>query len=298
VGAILEIKGITKYFGRICAVDDLSFSVNKGEVFGILGPNGSGKTTTLAIVMGLVNPMKGTYSWFGGDIPSDISRKKIGTLIEVPYFYPYLTLSDNLKIISRIKDIPFDDIDRVLKTVNLYNRKQSKYRTLSLGMQQRMAIASVLLGDPEVLVLDEPTNGVDPKGIADIRDVITGESEKGKTIIMASHILAEVEKVCTNVAVLKEGKLLAEAPVSELPGKEVKLLLSSEDNERLQEELSRSGIVKTTIPGDDHVLATLNDGVTPLQVNRFLVQKGIVVSRLEEKKITLESQFLELVKES
>lgn len=296
MGAILEIKGITKYFGRICAVDSLSFSVNRGEVFGILGPNGSGKTTTLAIVMGLVNPLKGTYSWFGGDIPSDVSRKKIGTLIEVPYFYPYLTLTDNLKIIARIRDISFDDIDRVLKTVNLYHRKNSKYRTLSLGMQQRIAIASVLLGDPEVLVLDEPTNGLDPKGIADIRDIIISEREKGKTIIMASHILAEVEKVCTNVAVLKEGKLLAESPVSELPGNELKLLLSSEDNERLQEELSRSGIVKTAILDGDHVMATLNEGITPLQVNRYLVQQGIVVSRLEEKKSTLESQFLELVK--
>ncbi len=297
MGAILEVNAIKKYFGRICAVDGLSFRVNRGEVYGILGPNGSGKTTTLAIVMGLINSQDGKYSWFGGRIPpAEARKKKIGALIEVPYFYPYLNLEDNLKIIAKIKNILPGGIDRVLKSVNLHHRKNTGFKTLSLGMKQRMAIASVLLGDPEVLVLDEPANGMDPQGIAEIREIIINEREKGKTIIMASHILAEVEKVCTHVAVLKDGKLLAECPVTELPGKETKVLLASEDNNKLYQVLISSAIAKNVTPGEEFVTAILKEGITTAKVNRYLMQQGIVLSRLEEKKISLESHFLELVK--
>ncbi|MFH2095803.1 MAG: ATP-binding cassette domain-containing protein, partial [Bacteroidota bacterium] len=216
-GTILHIDNLSKSYGHIKAVQNLALSIDRGNVFGILGPNGSGKTTTLSIVLGIVRPDAGHFTWFEG-VDLREAKKRTGSLVETPNFYPYLSGEQNLKIVCDIRQVPYKDIDRVLKIVNLHQRGRSKYFTYSYGMKQRLALASLLLGDPEVLILDEPTNGLDPEGIAEVRRIISAEAEKGKTVIMASHILDEVEKVCSHVAILKKGELVSCGRVSELLG--------------------------------------------------------------------------------
>ena len=293
---ILEIRHLTKHYGRIKAVHNLNMDVKRGEVFGILGPNGSGKTTTLSIIMGVIHQQSGTFSWFGNSSGGSGWKKSVGSLIEVPNFYPYLSLFNNLKIIAKIKEVPENDIDRVLKITNLYKRRNYSYSTLSLGMKQRLAMASVLLGDPEVMVLDEPTNGLDPEGIAEVRAIIQGEAEKGKTVILASHILAEVEKVCTHVAVLKEGELLASGRVDELLGGDQAFMISAPDAGRLEELLVRAGIAKTIDKKGDDLVITCDGSVSASDLNQFAFKHDIVLSKLLAVKKSLESQFLELVK--
>ena len=202
--AILTVENISKNYGNIKALKGVSFSVPAGCVYGILGPNGSGKTTLLGIIMNVLKATGGSYKLFDENA-TDAHRKKIGTLLETPNFYHYLSAVQNLKISAAIKGHGEDDIDNVLHTVDLFKRKDSPFSTFSLGMKQRLAIGAALLGDPDVLVFDEPTNGLDPVGIAEIRSLIKELSAKGKTIIMASHLLDEVEKVCTHVAILKQG---------------------------------------------------------------------------------------------
>lgn len=292
---VLQINNLHKNYGRIRAVDGISFQVNKGEVFGILGPNGSGKTTTLSIITGIIEQNNGDFNWFGK--PADkYARKKIGSLIEVPNFYPYLSLERNLIIVADIKEVDHSDIDRVLKVVNLFERKNSRFDTLSLGMKQRLALAAVLLGDPEVLVLDEPTNGLDPEGIAEVREVIKGEALKGKTIILASHILDEVEKVCSHVAVLKKGKTLAYGKVDELLNNDDLLYLEADDMNSLHSELQDCNFVKTLKQEPKQLIVTLNDGFKSADLNKYLFAKNVVLSRLDVRKTSLEMQFLELVK--
>lgn len=293
---ILEIKQLTKHYGRIKAVHNLTLEVEKGQVFGILGPNGSGKTTTLSIIMGVVHQQSGSFSWFGNPESDAGLKRDVGSLIEVPNFYPYLSLFNNLKIVAEIKQVPVTDIDRVLKITNLYSRKHSSYSTLSLGMKQRLAMASVLLGDPEVMVLDEPTNGLDPEGIAEVRNIITGEAVKGKTVILASHILAEVEKVCSHVAVLKGGELLATGRVDQLLGGDQVFLISAPDIRRLEEPLIRAGMLKSAEMKGDDLLITCDPSTSPAELNKFAFDNGIVLSKILPVKKSLESQFLELVK--
>ncbi len=292
---ILEINQLDKSFGSVHAVNDLSFCITKGQVFGILGPNGSGKTTTLAMVLGIIRPDFGTYRWFGEpDKPS--LHRNIGALIETPNFYPYLNLVRNLSLVCQIKEIAPSEIDRVLKVVSLYDRRYSKFQTLSYGMKQRLVLASVLLGDPQVLVLDEPANGLDPEGIAEVREIIRKEAEKGKTIIMASHILDEVEKVCTHVAVLKNGKLLASGKVGELLKGQALLIIASPDTEKLKVFLDmHTPAFNYTMEKDSFIIELSNDVDLP-SLSRELLENGIVVSKMEEKKQSLEEQFLELVK--
>src|SRR6187431_1533320 len=213
--AILTVNNLQKNYGKIRALNGISFSVPEGSVFGILGPNGSGKTTLLGIIMNILKPTGGSYELFDQE-PTDDHRKQIGTLLETPNFYHYLSAVRNLKIAAAIKGRGHDDIDHVLEVVNLTHRKNSAFSTYSLGMKQRLAIGSALLGNPDVLVFDEPTNGLDPVGIAEIRSLIKKLNREGKTIIMASHLLDEVEKVCTHVAVLLKGTLLTHGHVDEI----------------------------------------------------------------------------------
>ena len=292
---ILEINNLSKSYGKIQAIKELSLSVQEGMVYGILGPNGSGKTTTLSIITGILKPHAGSYRWFE-QTPANWLNRKIGSLIEVPYFYPYLSLFNNLKIHSLIKDVPYEDIDRVLKITGLLERKGSRFDTLSLGMKQRLALASVLLGDPEVLVLDEPANGLDPEGIAEVRNIINMEADKGKTIILASHILDEVEKVCSHVGVLKWGKLIASGKVNELLREDDTLIICSENMRALHELLVRAGFVKTIDTGENEMTLTLAEGKTAAELNTFAFKNGFTLSRLGIKKQSLESQFLELVR--
>src|SRR6185503_10390298 len=212
---ILTIENLSKSYGKIDALKKVSFSVPGGSVFGILGPNGSGKTTMLGTIMDILKPTSGTYKLFD-EVPTELHRRRIGTLLETPNFYHYLSGVKNLEIAAEIKQHGKEDISRVLDMVDLTKRKDSKFSTYSLGMKQRLAIASCLLGDPKVLVFDEPTNGLDPVGIAEIRELIISIAAEGKTIIMASHLLDEVEKVCTHVGILKMGDLLAAGKVDEV----------------------------------------------------------------------------------
>jgi ABC-2 type transport system ATP-binding protein len=201
VSIILALNNITKFYGKIRALDHVSFEVPEGSVFGILGPNGSGKTTLLGIVTDVLKATEGSYSWFG-ETPSEKQRRQLGTLLETPNFYHYLSAQRNLQIAAAIKEKPADDIPRVLDLVRLTERRHSRFNTYSLGMKQRLAIASCLLGNPPVLVFDEPTNGLDPAGIAEIRQMIRLLAKEGKTIILASHLLDEVEKVCSHVFIV------------------------------------------------------------------------------------------------
>jgi ABC-type multidrug transport system ATPase subunit len=292
---ILQTHNLSKHYGPIRAINELTFSVAAGNVFGILGPNGSGKTTTLAIITGVIHADKGEYSWFS-QYPAAALRKKIGSLIEIPNFYPYLSLAANLRICALIKNAVPSEIERVLKITGLNDRKDSKYNTLSLGMKQRLALASVLIGDPEVLVLDEPANGLDPEGIAEVRNIILREAERNKTIILASHILDEVEKVCTHVAVLKEGEVIAAGRVHELLAAEDLVILSTENIAGLEEEIVRSGMTVSVNRENDDLIIILKKEYKARDINDFSYRKGYVLSSLYTRKRSLESQFLELVK--
>lgn len=294
--AVLSIKNLTKHFGRIKAVNNLSLEVKAGQVFGMLGPNGSGKTTTLGMLMGVVNPTAGEFSWFG-EPPTHEIRKKIGAVLEHPIFYPYLSGQKNLELNAMIKQCPVANIPKVLELVELAERKDDKYKTYSLGMKQRLAIASALLNDPTVLILDEPTNGLDPMGIAEIRELIKKIAANGKTIILASHLLDEVQKVCTHFAVLKRGTLVHIGPVDDV-GKGEETVEVSADVENLNELLlafaGTSSIDREN--GSYHVV--MREGFHSRDLNKFLFDKGVVASHLLTKKKTLEKQFIEILASS
>ncbi len=291
---ILVTRNLSKKYGRITAIDDLSIHVGQGSVYGLLGPNGSGKTTTLAIITGIIGQDKGEYSWFGKK-PASSVRKKTGALVEVPGFYPYLSLSNNLRIISTIKDIPEKDIDRVLDITRLSSRRNSRYDTLSLGMKQRLALAAVLLGNPEILVLDEPANGLDPEGIAEVREIIRMEATNRKTIILASHILDEVEKVCSHAGILKEGRIIAEGRVNELLQGEAQVVLNTDQPEKFLGIIEEAGLAKSFAVKDKQITLILRKDCGPADLNRIAFENGIVLSGLVHRKRSLESQFLELV---
>lgn len=291
--AVLTINNLTKNFGRLCAVNNLNLAVSRGQVFGMLGPNGSGKTTTLGMLMGVINPTSGDYSWMG-ERPSHHIRKKIGAVLEHPIFYPYLSGQKNLEVMAMIKQAPIANIPRVLELVELADRKDDKYKTYSLGMKQRLAIASALLGDPVVLILDEPTNGLDPMGIAEIRGLIRRISTDGKTIILASHLLDEVQKVCTHFAVLRKGTLIHTGPIDDVGrGSEVV---------EVNAEVSDLQGLLTGFPGlammrreNGYVEVTMKEGFRSGDLNRFLFDQGVSASHLVTKKKNLEQQFLEIL---
>jgi ABC-2 type transport system ATP-binding protein len=296
VEKILEINDLSKHFGRLRAVQNLTLQVEKGNVYGLLGPNGSGKTTTLALIMGLLQPKSGNYTWFNGRLSREEWNRQIGSLIEVPNFYPYLSLVENLKVVCLIKKVSFSDIDRVLGIAGLLERKKSRFDTLSLGMKQRLGLAAAMLGNPDVLVLDEPTNGLDPEGIREVREIILKLAGEGKTILLASHILAEVEKVCTHVAILKQGELVTSGRVGELLRDELTIVVSSDDEEKLYELLVRSGEYSEIVRKDKQLHVTVPAGTSPGEINRFAFENGIVLNKLEVMKRSLESEFMELVK--
>jgi len=293
---VLSISGLHKNYGKINAVNDLSLNVERGSVYGILGPNGSGKTTTLGIILGVVNANGGSYQWFG-NVNSKNDRKRIGSILEQPIFYPYLTAEKNLQIVASIKGHDYSDIARVLEIVELTARKDSKFKTFSYGMKQRLAIAAALLGSPEVLIFDEPTNGLDPKGIAEIRELIIKIAKEGITILLASHLLDEVQKTCSHVAVLKSGKKLYEGSVNDVLNLSDTIEVSSQHLPLLEQTISGFDLVKNIEKTDDLLLVSLKENKTAADLNEFLVNKGIVVSHLALRKKSLEQQFLELLSE-
>ena len=292
---VLTTSRLTKHYGSIKAVHELSFEVPEESIYGILGPNGSGKTTTLGILLGVINEDRGTFKWFGEEA-SSANRQQIGAILETPNFYPYLSGANNLKVTAKIKGVPFSDIDRVLKIAGLFERKNSKFKTYSLGMKQRLAIAAAMLGDPRVLVFDEPTNGLDPQGIAEVRETIIALGKSGKTILLASHMLDEVEKVCSHVGVLKNGELLASGAVDDILAQGNSVEIASDDLPLLEQILKQHPEIKSVKRAKTKVTIKLSDKTNTADLNKFLFEKGVTLSHLVEKKQTLESQFLELTK--
>ncbi|MFI5171761.1 MAG: ABC transporter ATP-binding protein [Chitinophagales bacterium] len=293
---ILSTTQLKKHYGPIKAVNGLDLNIKKGAVYGILGPNGSGKTTTLGMILGIIHPSDGNYSWFGnGD--KDENRKKIGALLEQPNFYPYLSGEENLKVVAKIKGVSEKRIDETLASVNLLDRKKSAAKTYSLGMRQRLALASALLGDPEVLVLDEPTNGLDPQGIAEVRDFINSQAAGGRTILLASHILDEVEKVCTHVSVIKKGNLLVEGTVAELIKGEDQLEVAAEEIEKLISSLNNFQGINKLERENNIVLLNVEPTFSAAALNKYLHEQNIHVYHLQARKKRLEEQFLELTAE-
>lgn len=295
---ILEINQLHKTYGALTAVDHISFKIKKGHVYGILGPNGSGKSTTLGMVLNVVNPTSGEYKWFEGSTSNHDALKRIGAIIERPNFYPSMSAIQNLELVCKIKNIDKSKIEEKLAVVDLLDRRHSKFSTYSLGMKQRLAIASALLNDPEILILDEPTNGLDPQGIRQIRDIIQKIASNGTTILLASHLLDEVEKVCTDVIVLRLGKMLYAGPVDEMNRNHGSIFIDASDRTALHSFLKNKPYAGTITTHDDGLEVKLYEPVDNAQINKDAFDSGIVLSKLVHKKQSLEDQFIELTNQN
>jgi ABC-2 type transport system ATP-binding protein len=291
---ILSISNLHKNYGKVHAVNNVSLEIQKGNVYGILGPNGSGKSTTLGIVLNVVNKTSGEFAWFGGKVETHEALKKVGAIIERPNFYPYMTAQENLKLVCDIKGISYQKILEKLIVVGLEERKDSKFSTFSLGMKQRLAIASALLNDPEILILDEPTNGLDPQGIHQIRDIIKKIASQGTTILLASHLLDEVEKVCSHVLVLRKGQILYSGLVDQMSKNKNFIELQSDDNLQLLAVLQKHPKAELVQIAEDKVQFYTTEVVKPSEINKFLTENNVFVSHLQLRKNSLEEQFLEL----
>ena len=293
---ILQTEKLTKKYRRLTALNQLDFHIEKGMVFGLLGPNGSGKTTTLGMLLSVLTPTSGSFQWFQ-EPPSAKSRKKIGAILEIPCFLPYMTAAQNLKVIAKIKECPVASIDRTLKQVGLYERRNDPFKTYSLGMKQRLAIGAALLADPPVLILDEPTNGLDPQGIVEIRELIQEIAQSGKTIILASHLLDEVQKVCTDFMVLRKGEKLFQGSVKEALQEQITIEVAAKNMEALQTALSDyQGIRKLKRKGHLFII-TPRKGTDTNTLSEYLFEKNIILSHLLQKDGSLEKQFLNLLSE-
>lgn len=291
---ILSIKNLDKKYGKIHAVKNLSFDIQKGNVYGILGPNGSGKSTTLGIVLNVVNKTSGSFSWFGGKLETHDALKKVGAIIERPNFYPYMTAKENLELVCKIKSINYKKVEEKLEIVGLSDRKNSKFKTFSLGMKQRLAIASALLNDPEILILDEPTNGLDPQGIHQIRDIIKQIANQGTTILLASHLLDEVEKVCSHVLVLRYGEMLYNGTVEGMTNKSGYFEMVCSDNTLLKKIIIEIFETEKIDDQDGKVIVYFKETISGEKINKNLSEKGVFLSHLVNKKVSLEEQFLKL----
>lgn len=295
---ILTIKNLNKSFGKIHAVKNLSLQITKGNVYGILGPNGSGKSTTLGIVLNVVNKTSGDFSWFDGKLSTHEALKKVGAIIERPNFYPYMTAYENLALVCKIKNIDFSKIDEKLELVGLSERKNSKFRTFSLGMKQRMAIASALLNDPEILILDEPTNGLDPQGIHQIRDLVKKIASNGTTILIASHLLDEIEKICSHVLILRKGEMLYQGTVNGMRSTADFFELKAENPELLMNTLMKHPSVNSVETPNDKTLVYLKEPISAQELNAFLFQNNIVLEHLVKRNNSLEEEFIKLISNS
>jgi len=291
--SVLQINGLTKHYGPITALDNLNLTIEAGNIYGLLGPNGSGKTTTLGIILGILAQTSGNFEWFGGAY-GDKYRMRIGAILETPNFYPYLNAKRNLQIIQDIKHSHDDDIDYLLESVNLAHRKKSKFRAYSLGMKQRLAIAATLIGKPDVVIFDEPTNGLDPEGIAEVRKILKNVAEPGKTVIMASHLLDEVEKICSHVAIIKEGRLLATGPVGSILSNDVTVEVSAPDIQVLTNLISQIDWIHTIKKEKNIIEFQMPEDHTAQEINTIAYNNGIVLNHLVCRKRKLEEEFLEI----
>lgn len=292
---VLSIENLSKNYGSLRALDKLNLTVERGQIMGILGPNGSGKTTTLGIILGILKSNGGSFEWFDGKLGKNY-RLNIGSILETPNFFPYLDADDNLEIVRQIKKVEDRNFDELLELVKLSGRRKSKFKTYSLGMKQRLAIAATMIGDPDVVIFDEPTNGLDPQGISEVRSTLMKIAERGKTVIMASHILAEVEKICSHVAIIKNGKLLATGPVGAILSTDIFLELWSQDVEKLMAFLRSNQMIKRIDLKDNMVECTASNELDIAELNASAFKAGIQLSHLVSRKRKLEEEFLEITR--
>jgi ABC-2 type transport system ATP-binding protein len=295
VSAVIETEQLTKRFRKTTAVDGLSIAVEPGQVFGFLGPNGSGKTTTIGMLTGIIRPTAGSFRLFGAATHREqvAARRRMGATLEQPNFYPYLTGRDNLRIVANVKGCGSKDMDEVLDVVGLTARQKDQFKTYSLGMKQRLALAATMLGDPELIILDEPANGLDPEGMREIRDIIARLADRGKTIFLSSHLLWEVERTCTHVAILKKGRILRLGSVAEITAGTVLAELRAADTARLHEIVKELPDLLAARVEDDTVIIELqDDDLAP--VNRFVAERGVSLSHLALRQRSLEDVFMEL----
>lgn len=292
---ILQVSELTKKFGRLTAVNHLSFKIQKGRVYGLLGPNGSGKSTTLGMILNVVNKTAGQFEWFEGQLTTAEALKRIGAIIERPNFYPYMSAYQNLELVCKIKEIPTDTIAEKLDLVGLSDRQQDKFKTYSLGMKQRLAIASALLNNPEMLILDEPTNGLDPKGIHEIRSIIKTIAAQGTTIILASHLLDEVEKVCDYVIILQKGQKIFEGNVADMSIQNNWYEIEADNLKRLEELLQEYSEVKSVkIQGKRIKVLPRNKDLSGKDLNKYLAGNNLYVDSIVKKQPRLEDEFLKI----
>lgn len=292
---LLTVKNLAKNYGPLAALDGLDLTVEAGQVFGLLGPNGSGKTTLLAILLDVIHPSSGSFTWFDGREGPHV-RKRIGALLETPNFYPYLNADQNLSIVASIKGMSNPSLDSLLDLVQLKDRRRSPYKTYSLGMKQRLALAACLVGDPDVLILDEPTNGLDPEGMVEMRHIIQKIAAQGKTIILASHILDEVEKICSHVAIIKKGKLLAAGAIGSILSDQPTVEVGAADMEKLFQFVSSCFLVKKVSRSDNRLILELAPGRNPAELNQLAFEHGIALNHLVLKRQSLEVEFLEITR--
>jgi ABC-2 type transport system ATP-binding protein len=293
---VLRTAGLTKYFGTLGAVKNLNLELRKGEVFGFLGPNGAGKSTTVGMLLGLIEPTAGDIEIFGLKFKENrwSILRRIGAIIEEPSFYPYLSGWDNLEALSiAIGDVPKDKIKEVLERVNLFDRSKDRYQTYSMGMKQRLGIAAALLRDPELIILDEPTNGLDPAGTKEIRDLIPQLAHENRAVFLCSHLLHEVELVCDRVAIIKKGTMIASAPVRELVTTGHVLQIKVEEPTGAAEILKGLPWIKSVkIENGYLVVDAPKDSGS--RINQVLAEKNIFASELVNRVASLEDVFLEL----
>ncbi len=293
--SVIETSGLTKHYRRQLAVDGISFNVERGQVFGFLGPNGSGKTTTIGMLLGIITPTAGEIRLFGltGRHGLHQARQRIGATLENPNFYPYLSGLDNLRIVANVKRVGRESIDEALEIVRLRDRARDRYQTYSLGMKQRLAIAATILGDPELIILDEPANGLDPEGMREIREIIGTLADRGKTIFLSSHLLWEVERTCSHVAIIQKGRIIRHGSVRDITSGNITVEIRGDDVDTLLAAASDYPAAVRTARGEDAVLVELADGDTAA-LNAFLAGRGIFVSHLAPRKRSLEDAFMEL----
>jgi ABC-2 type transport system ATP-binding protein len=290
---VLETNELSKRYGSIKAVNHLSLQIKEGQILGILGPNGSGKTTFLGMVLDIIKKDSGDYTWFEGK-HGENARKKLGALLETPNFYPYKNAVDNLKIIAHIKKVKNPRIDELLEIVNLAHRKTSPFQTYSLGMKQRLGIAGAMIGDPDVLIFDEPTNGLDPQGIVEVRDTIINIGKQDKTIIMASHILDEVEKVCTHVSIIKNGNHLISGSVGSIISDDVHVEIAAPNLDGLRNMLSNDSRINKLEEKEGKLILYVDSEFSTAEINQMAHNNGITLTHLVAKAKSLESEFLEI----
>lgn len=293
--SVIQTHGLSKRYGRTLAVDEIDFQVEAGQVFGFLGPNGSGKTTTIGMLLGIISVTGGSFRLFGGSSPAELhaARRRIGATLEYPNFYPYLSGYDNLRIVANVKGRGHADIQRTLDMVGLAARQKDTFKKYSLGMKQRLALAATMIGDPELIILDEPANGLDPEGMREIRDIIGALAGAGKTIFLSSHLLWEVERTCTHVAIIKKGRIVKTSSVQELTADGIAVTLRAHDQAALRAAAERFPGTRTVRQDGDDIVAELEtDDFAAL--NEFLTTQGIYVSRLTPRSVSLEDVFMDL----